>query len=357
MNEQPLLSVQDLVKHFRMPRRNLLRPPDVVRAVDGVSFDIWRGKTLGLVGESGCGKTTTGRTILQLMRATSGSVQFGGTDLCQLSDKELRPFRNGMQIIFQDPYASLDPRMTIGKAIAEPLMIHDLCQTRDEARVRVQELMERVGLNPYFINRYPHEFSGGQRQRIGIARALAVDPDFVVLDEPVSSLDVSIQAQILNLLQDLQDEMELTYLFIAHDLRVVRHISDRIAVMYLGLIVELAPGLEIYDEPLHPYTQALAQRGAVDGPEAGAQTPAHHSGRRGLERCQPALRLPLSSPLPHRRRALPTRIAGTARGPAGALGGLSPGMMPGTAASQSTIDRTKSAAERQALCRQRQMRD
>ncbi len=257
MDEQPLLSVRDLVKHFRMPRRSLVRPPDVVRAVDGVSFDIWRGKTLGLVGESGCGKTTTGRTILQLMRATSGSVVFKGAELCELNDKELRPFRKGMQIIFQDPYASLDPRMTIGKAIAEPLMIHKLSQSRDEARARVQELMERVGLNPYFINRYPHEFSGGQRQRIGIARALAVDPDFIVLDEPVSSLDVSIQAQILNLLQDLQDEMELTYLFIAHDLRVVRHISDRIAVMYLGLIVELAAGVEIYDEPLHPYTQAL----------------------------------------------------------------------------------------------------
>ncbi len=257
MDEQPLLSVRDLVKHFRMPRRSLFSPPDVVRAVDGVSFDIWRGKTLGLVGESGCGKTTTGRTILQLMRSTAGAVLFEGSDLCQLSDKELRPFRSGMQIIFQDPYASLDPRMTIGNAIAEPLLIHKLRQTRDEARERVQELMQRVGLNPYFINRYPHEFSGGQRQRIGIARALAVDPDFIVLDEPVSSLDVSIQAQILNLLQDLQDEMELTYLFIAHDLRVVRHISDHIAVMYLGLIVELAPGVEIYDAPLHPYTQAL----------------------------------------------------------------------------------------------------
>ena len=255
MDEQPLLSVRDLVKHFRLPRRSLFSPPDVVRAVDGVSFDIRRGKTLGLVGESGCGKTTTGRTILQLMRATSGGVLLEGSDLCRLSDKELRPFRSGMQIIFQDPYASLDPRMTIGNAIAEPLLIHKLRQTRDEARERVQELMQRVGLNPYFINRYPHEFSGGQRQRIGIARA--VDPDFIVLDEPVSSLDVSIQAQILNLLQDLQDEMELTYLFIAHDLRVVRHISDHIAVMYLGLIVELAQGVEIYDAPLHPYTQAL----------------------------------------------------------------------------------------------------
>ncbi|MCY4082576.1 MAG: ATP-binding cassette domain-containing protein [Caldilineaceae bacterium] len=257
MEEQPLLSVRELVKHFRLPRRSLWRAPDVVRAVDGVSFDISRGKTLGLVGESGCGKTTTGRTILQLMRATAGEVHFKGEDLCLLNDTEMRPFRNGMQIIFQDPYASLDPRMTIGKAIAEPLMIHKLCRTREEARDRVQGLMERVGLNPYFINRYPHEFSGGQRQRIGIARALAVDPDFIVLDEPVSSLDVSIQAQILNLLQDLQDELELTYLFIAHDLRVVRHISDRIAVMYLGLIVEMAQGVEIYDEPLHPYTQAL----------------------------------------------------------------------------------------------------
>ncbi len=253
----PLLRVRGLVKHFHLPRRSLFHAPDVVRAVDGVSFDIWRGKTLGLVGESGCGKTTTGRAILQLMRPTAGAVYFEGTDLCQLSDKDLRPFRKGIQIIFQDPYASLDPRVTIGTAIAEPLMIHKICQTKEEARERVQELMRRVGLNPYFINRYPHEFSGGQRQRIGIARALAVDPDFVVLDEPVSSLDVSIQAQILNLLQDLQAEMDLTYLFIAHDLRVVRHISDRIAVMYLGLIVELARGLDIYDAPLHPYTQAL----------------------------------------------------------------------------------------------------
>ena len=271
MEEQPLLSVRELVKHFRLPRRSLLRAPDVVRAVDGVSFDILRGKTLGLVGESGCGKTTTGRTILQLMRATDGEVFFKGEDLCLLNDTEMRPFRNGMQIIFQDPYASLDPRMTIGKAIAEPLMIHKLCRTREEARDRVQGLMERVGLNPYFINRYPHEFSGGQRQRIGIARALAVSPAFIVCDEPVSALDVSIQAQIITLLEELRAEFNLTYLFIAHDLSVVRHIADRIAVMYLGQVMELGGETDVFTEPAHPYTRALLAAAPVPDPEAEAK--------------------------------------------------------------------------------------
>jgi oligopeptide transport system ATP-binding protein len=227
-----------------------------VKAVDGLTFDIMRGETLGLVGESGCGKSTTGRAILQLHRPTAGEVYYEGKNLTQLKGEALRQMRRRMQMIFQDPYASLNPRMTVGDIIGEPLVVHGLAKGADR-KERVQELLRIVGLNPYFVNRYPHEFSGGQRQRIGVARALAVEPDFIVCDEPISALDVSIQAQVINLLEELQGEYNLTYMFIAHDLAVVRHISDRIAVMYLGKIVELTDRKELYENPLHPYTQAL----------------------------------------------------------------------------------------------------
>ncbi|MGI8729807.1 MAG: ABC transporter ATP-binding protein, partial [Solirubrobacteraceae bacterium] len=224
-----------------------------VRAVDGISFDVRRGETLGLVGESGCGKSTTGKAILQLYKPTDGSVLFNGKDLAKLGAGDMRRQRRNLQMIFQDPYASLNPRMSVGSIISEPLTIHGLAKGRDK-KERVQELLQTVGLNPYYANRYPHEFSGGQRQRIGIARALAVEPDFIVCDEPVSALDVSIQAQIINLLMDLQERFGLTYLFIAHDLSVVRHISDRVAVMYLGKFMELTDRNELYENPLHPYT-------------------------------------------------------------------------------------------------------
>jgi oligopeptide transport system ATP-binding protein len=236
-----------------------------IKAVDGVSFDIVRGETLGLVGESGCGKSTTGRAILQLYRPTAGEVYFEGQDLIALKGESLRRMRRRMQMIFQDPYASLNPRMTVGDIIGEPLTVHNISKGK-ERRERVQELLQVVGLNPYFVNRYPHEFSGGQRQRIGVARALAVHPDFIICDEPISALDVSIQAQIINLLEDLQEEFDLTYLFIAHDLSVVRHISDRIAVMYLGKIVELTTRFELYDDPKHPYTQALLSAVPIPDP-------------------------------------------------------------------------------------------
>jgi oligopeptide transport system ATP-binding protein len=241
------------------------RKVGAVRAVDGLSFFIRKGETLGLVGESGCGKSTTGRAILQLYRPTSGSVQFEGVELTRLKGEALRKMRRQVQMIFQDPYASLNPRMTVGSIIGEPLDIHGLARGREKQQ-RVEELLRVVGLNPYFANRYPHEFSGGQRQRIGIARALAVNPSFIVCDEPISALDVSIQAQIINLLEELQDEFGLTYLFIAHDLSVVRHISDRIAVMYLGKIVELADRLELYEQPLHPYTKALLSAVPIPDP-------------------------------------------------------------------------------------------
>jgi oligopeptide transport system ATP-binding protein len=241
------------------------RQVGVIRAVDGVTFDIVRGETLGLVGESGCGKSTTGRAILRFYRPTSGVVHFEDLNLSDLEEGQLRPMRRRMQMIFQDPYASLNPRMTVGNIIGEPLAIHKVAKGR-ESRERVQELLRIVGLNPYFVNRYPHEFSGGQRQRIGIARAIAVQPDFIVADEPISALDVSIQAQIINLLEELQDQFDLTYLFIAHDLSVVRHISDRIAVMYLGKIVELTTRKELYDNPLHPYTQALLSAVPIPDP-------------------------------------------------------------------------------------------
>jgi oligopeptide transport system ATP-binding protein len=237
-----------------------------VRAVDGISFEIRRGETLGLVGESGCGKSTTGKAILQLTRPTAGSIVFDGTDLTKVKGGELRRFRRRMQMIFQDPYASLNPRMSVGSIISEPLTIHKLASGK-EKKERVQQLLQTVGLNPYFANRFPHEFSGGQRQRIGIARALAVQPDFIVCDEPVSALDVSIQAQIINLLQDLQDQFGLTYLFIAHDLSVVRHISDRVGVMYLGHLMELTDRDSIFENPLHPYTKALLSAVPIPDPD------------------------------------------------------------------------------------------
>jgi len=262
-----LLTVSGLKMHFPITKGIVFqRQVGAIKAVDGVNFELYRGETLGLVGESGCGKSTTGRAILQLYRPTAGEVVFEGKDLTKVKGEELRKMRRRMQMIFQDPYASLNPRMTVGSIVGEPLEVHGIGATKKERQERVQELLKIVNLNPYFINRYPHEFSGGQRQRIGIARALAVNPAFIVCDEPISALDVSIQAQIINLLEDLQEEFGLTYLFIAHDLSVVRHISDRIAVMYLGKIVELAERDELYEKPMHPYTQALLSAVPIPDP-------------------------------------------------------------------------------------------
>jgi oligopeptide transport system ATP-binding protein len=261
-----LVKVRNLKMHFPITQGIIIqRRVGAIKAVDGVSFDILRGETLGLVGESGCGKSTTGRAILQLYRPTAGDVFFEDVNLTDVKGERLRQMRRRMQMIFQDPYASLNPRMTVGDIIGEPLTVHNISKGK-ERRERVQELLRVVGLNPYFVNRYPHEFSGGQRQRIGVARALAVQPDFIICDEPISALDVSIQAQIINLLEDLQRDFDLTYLFIAHDLSVVRHISDRVAVMYLGKIVELTDRKELYDNPLHPYTQALLSAVPIPDP-------------------------------------------------------------------------------------------
>ena len=264
--ENVLVKVENLTKHFPITRGIIFQKQvGAVQAVDNVSFEIREGETLGLVGESGCGKSTTGRTILQLHRATSGKVFYDGENLTEVNDDKMRKYRRDLQIIFQDPYASLNPRMTVGSIIAEPLEVHGI-GTKKERRERVKELLALVGLNPYFINRYPHEFSGGQRQRIGVARALALNPKFIVCDEPIAALDVSIQAQVVNLLEDLQEKFGLTYLFIAHDLSMVRHIADRTAVMYLGKIVELAERDELYGKPLHPYAQALLSAVPIPDP-------------------------------------------------------------------------------------------
>jgi len=260
-----LLRVENLKKYFPITRGVFQKHVGDIKAVDDVSFFVRQNETLGLVGESGCGKTTTGRTILQLYRPTAGQVYFEGQDLSVMKGEQLRHLRRRMQMIFQDPYASLNPRMTIGSIVGEPLEVHNIAKGK-EKRERVQELLHVVGLNPYFVNRYPHEFSGGQRQRIGVARALALNPDFIVCDEPVSSVDVSIQAQIVNLLEDLQAQFGMAYLFIAHDLSMVRHISDRVAVMYLGKIVELTGRAELYENPLHPYTQALLSAVPIPDP-------------------------------------------------------------------------------------------
>jgi oligopeptide/dipeptide ABC transporter ATP-binding protein len=269
-NNEILLQVDDLKMHFPIYRGVFQRQVGAVRAVDGVSFDVRRGETLGLVGESGCGKSTTGRTILQLYKPTSGNVTFDGKDLVNLKGEQMRQMRRKMQMIFQDPYASLNPRMTVAQLVGEPLMVHNVA-TGAEINERVAHLLELVNLNPAFASRYPHEFSGGQRQRIGVARALALQPSFVICDEPISALDVSIQAQVVNLLEELQEQFNLTYLFIAHDLSMVRHISDRVAVMYLGVIVELATRDELYAKPLHPYTQALLSAVPIPDPVADAK--------------------------------------------------------------------------------------
>ena len=271
-NEEILLEVKNLKMYFPVAAGLLFsRTVGHIKAVDDVSFFVRQGETLGLVGESGCGKTTTGRCILQLYKATSGQVLFQGQDLTKLSAKQMRAVRRQMQVIFQDPYSSLNPRMTAGNIIGEPLVVHKLVQSREELGERVASLLQNVGLNPYMADRFPHEFSGGQRQRIGVARALAVEPKFIVADEPVSALDVSIQAQIINLMEELQEQFSLTYLFIAHDLSVVRHISDRVAVMYLGQIVEIADQSEIYLNPLHPYTKALLSAIPIPDPIVDAQ--------------------------------------------------------------------------------------
>lgn len=267
---QLLVDVNDLKMHFPVSRRGLLRRKiEWVYAVDGVNLKIYRGETLGLVGESGCGKSTTGRAILQLYTPTAGAVYFRGKNLCQLPSRELHRMRRHFQMIFQDPYASLNPRMTVGDIIAEPLRTHRLAEGH-ELQIRVQALMRTVGLDPRYVRRYPHEFSGGQQQRIGIARALACSPDFIVCDEPISALDVSIQAQILNLLVELQEELGVAYLFIAHDLAAVRYIADRVAVMYLGRLVEVAENKALYGNPQHPYTQALLSAVPIPDPEIEA---------------------------------------------------------------------------------------
>jgi oligopeptide transport system ATP-binding protein len=266
VSQDTLVDVRNLKMYFPI-RRGLLieRVVGHVHAVDDITFQVKRGETLGLVGESGCGKSTTGRAVLQIYKPTAGQVIFDGKDITKATGKDLRMYRRNMQMIFQDPFASLDPRMTVGGIISEPLEIHNLGKAK-EREEKVREMLRFVGLNPYFANRFPHEFSGGQRQRIGVARALALEPEFIVCDEPISALDVSIQAQIINLLEELQQQYNLTYLFIAHDLAVVRHISDRVAVMYVGKIVELADRTELYEYPLHPYTRALLSAVPIPDP-------------------------------------------------------------------------------------------
>ena len=268
---EPLVRVENLRMHFPIVHGILRRQIGAIKAVDGINFDIYQRETLALAGESGCGKSTTGRLILQLYRATEGRVLFGGEDITHLKGEKLRRMRTRMQMIFQDPQASLNPRMTVGSIVAEPLDEHDVVRGRAKKKARVEELLDAVGLNPSYASRYPHEFSGGQRQRIGIARALALNPEFIVCDEPIAALDVSIQAQVVNLLEDLQKSLGLTYLFISHDLSMIRHIADRVAIMYLGKIMELGPSDRVYDEPLHPYTRALLSAVPLPNPVTEAE--------------------------------------------------------------------------------------
>ena len=264
------MEVKDLVKHFPLKKTKLFQEQRYVYAVNGVSFDLKKGETLGLVGESGCGKTTTGRAILRLIEPTDGVINFGGQNVAGLKNKDLKDFRRRAQIIFQDPFASLNPRMTVGDIVGEPLLVHGIGTAADRAD-RVAEVLDKVGLEPAYMKRFPHEFSGGQRQRIGIARVLTLNPQLIIADEPVSALDVSIQAQIINLLVKLQDELQLSYLFVSHDLAVVEHISERVAIMYLGKIVEIAPSRSIYNDPRHPYTRALLTAIPIPDPKSTLQ--------------------------------------------------------------------------------------
>ncbi|MCE7082146.1 ABC transporter ATP-binding protein [Streptomyces sp. ST2-7A] len=265
---EPILEVRDLVKHFPLTRGVLFRRQvGAVKAVDGISFELFRGETLGIVGESGCGKSTVAKLLMNLEQPTSGGIFYKGEDITKLSGRALRAVRRNIQMVFQDPYTSLNPRMTVGDIIGEPFDIHPEVAPKGDRRAKVRELLDVVGLNPEYINRYPHQFSGGQRQRIGIARGLALNPEIIICDEPVSALDVSVQAQVINLMERLQDEFELSYLFIAHDLSIVRHISDRVGVMYLGRMAEIGTDREIYDHPTHPYTQALLSAVPVPDPE------------------------------------------------------------------------------------------
>ena len=303
-----LVAVEDLALHFPVYQGLLRRQVGSVRAVDGLTFDIRRGETLGLVGESGCGKSTTGRALLRLYKPTGGRIAFDGRDIATLEGEALRAMRPRMQMIFQDPQASLNPRMTVGAIVEEPLIEHGVLRQAGR-RERVRELLDAVGLNPEYVNRYPHEFSGGQRQRIGIARALALDPDFIVCDEPIAALDVSIQAQVVNLLQDLQRKLGLTYLFISHDLSMVRYIATRVAVMYLGRMMELAEVHDLFRAPKHPYTRALLSAALVPDP---GDPPAHPAQGRHTEPGQPAVRLPLPHPLPLGSRGLRERGTGVA---------------------------------------------
>ncbi|MEM0923552.1 MAG: dipeptide ABC transporter ATP-binding protein [Pseudomonadota bacterium] len=311
---EPLLSAEKLTKHFPIYRGVIRRQVGTVKAVDGLSFKIHRGETLGLVGESGCGKSTVGRTVLRLYDLTSGKLTFDGKDIGAMGPDRLRTIRPRFQMIFQDPQACLNPRMTVGSIIAEPLVEHSALSRRDRQR-RVEELLDAVGMNPNFANRYPHEFSGGQRQRIGIARALALEPDFIVCDEPIAALDVSIQAQVVNLLEELQESLGLTYLFISHDLSMVRHIADRVAVMYLGKIVEIGPVDALYDNPQHPYTQALLS--AVPIPDPRIEATRKHIILKGdvpnpanpPKGCRFCTRCPVAEPRCHDEDPVPREIA------------------------------------------------
>ena len=316
---RPLVEVENLVKHFPVRGGVLQRVIDWVQAVDGVSFTIREGETLGLVGELGCGKTTVGRAMLRLIEPTGGSVRFDGTDVLRLKGPALKAMRRYMQIIFQDPYSSLDPRMPIGASVGEGLRIHGIGTPHERQEV-VLETLKKVGLEPYHARRYPHEFSGGQRQRIGIARALALRPKFIVADEPVSALDVSIQSQVLNILKDLQDEFHLTYLFIAHNMSVVEHISDRVAVMYLGKVVELAPQQELFRNPLHPYTQALMSAIPMPDPRPAPSADPVERGR--PQPASPADGVPLPCALPGGHAPLRRPGAHVERGQPRPLGGL-----------------------------------